>query len=207
MQSAASFEQVLADFSAFVIPFSSQLGGPYSSMSSASILTAIKPFLLIFVLNFFTFSLTLLVWRIGLRSLEAMLDMCLATFRRARLTILRATQSKRPKQRRRTKRRRGKTCLVEDEESFKSWDKIARGTVFASFDGHLPAEVRAALNVLGLHAFSTETEIRKAYLTLMKKYHPDRFMHEPTEFEKAQDTAVRIREAYDLLSKPFYQVQ
>lgn len=207
MQGNASFEQVLADFSAFIIPFSSEIGGPYASMGNTTMFTAIKPFLLIFVLNFFTFSLTLFVWRIGLRSFDIALDLCVATFKRARLAILRAAPQRRMKGRRGARKRRKNTRLIEDEDSFKSWDKIAAGTVFTSFDGDLPAEVRSALNILGVHAFSTEAEIRKAYLTLMKKYHPDRFMHEPTEFEKAQDTAVRIREAYDLLSKPFYQVQ
>jgi DnaJ-class molecular chaperone len=79
--------------------------------------------------------------------------------------------------------------------------------VLGTFKGHLDDEAKQALEVLGLHAFSTQCELRKAYLELMKTHHPDRFMNRPNQLEEAQNTAVRIRQAYDKISKQFCQAE
>ena len=52
--------------------------------------------------------------------------------------------------------------------------------------------------VLGVSENATEDEIRQAYRTLAKKYHPDLNPHDPTAAQKMNE----VNEAYDLLKNP-----
>lgn len=202
-----SLEQALADLSTLIIPLGPELGGPPAAVAAANIVATVKPFIILFILNFFSFSMLYYFGRLALRTLERVLStgikilLFLAPFLSRLLAKAKLRAKVRAHHRPRT------TRVVEDGDSFQSWERFAKGTVFSIYRGNLSAEARRALNILGVHAFATETEVRKAYLELMKKYHPDRFWHKPVEFEKAQDLAVQIREAYDTIAKQFYQVQ
>lgn len=202
-----SFQQALTDLSTLIIPLGPELGGPPVAVTAANIAATVKPFLILFALNFFSFSMLYYFGKLAFRSCEEALSafakvLCL-------LAPTLSTRSAKAKLRAKLREhhRRRPSRVIENEDTFQSWERFAKGTVFSIYRGNLTSEARRALNVLGVHAFATETEVRKAYLELMKKYHPDRFWHEPLEFERAQDVAVQIREAYDTIAKQFYQVQ
>lgn len=59
---------------------------------------------------------------------------------------------------------------------------------------------REALAVLGLHGRVTRTEVRTAYLDLVKVWHPDRFGGDTRLQAKAQAQLQAINAAYDFLS-------
>ena len=54
--------------------------------------------------------------------------------------------------------------------------------------------------ILGVSESATPEEIRKAYLALVKKYHPDRYPEGPMR-EKANEKLKEINQAYEMLSK------
>ena len=54
--------------------------------------------------------------------------------------------------------------------------------------------------VLGVSEDATQEEIRAAYLSLVKKYHPDKYTDNPLK-ELANEKLKEINEAYELLTK------
>ena len=54
--------------------------------------------------------------------------------------------------------------------------------------------------VLGVSENASQEEIRKAYLALVKKYHPDRYADGPMK-DMANEKLKEINQAYELLSK------
>jgi len=51
--------------------------------------------------------------------------------------------------------------------------------------------------ILGLQPGATEPEVREAYRTLVKVWHPDRFSGDPRLQEKAQEKLKEINAAYN----------
>ena len=211
MNADPSFEQALVQFSRLIVPLSVDMGAPAAASTAGDLMAALKPFAFLFGLNFLTFSLAYYLSKIAISVVESTVNrfvfgLTLGSifFRRHIMRKLRRKLRSHMGQRS-TKR---KTRIIEDDCSFKSWEQFSNGTVYWCFGGELPNEVRHALNILGVHAFSTENEIRKAYLSLMKKDHPDHFMQaSAVEIERAQSTTVKIRDAYDKITRQFCQVQ
>lgn len=56
-------------------------------------------------------------------------------------------------------------------------------------------------NVLGVSENATEEEIKKAYRTQVKKYHPDQFAGDTRAADAAAEKLKQINIAYDMLSK------
>ena len=54
--------------------------------------------------------------------------------------------------------------------------------------------------VLGVSENASQEEIRKAYLALVKKYHPDRYADGPMK-DMANEKLKEINQAYELLTK------
>ena len=54
--------------------------------------------------------------------------------------------------------------------------------------------------VLGVSENASQEEIRKAYLTLVKKYHPDRYTDEAMK-ELANEKLKEVNQAYEMLVK------
>ena len=92
-----------------------------------------------------------------------------------------------------------------DEACGRSWTEGDTGGAVP--DPHHD-ELCEALSTLGLKASATETEIKKAYHALMKQYHPDRYMRAPRqEQERVKYITVRVRHAYDVLSREGHRLQ
>ena len=211
MNADPSFEQALVEFSQLIVPLSMDIGAPAAASTAGNMMAAIKPFFFLFGLNFLTFALAYYLGKIALSFVESLVNRLVFSLTLGRIFfrrhIMKNLRRKLLSQTGQTRARR-KTRIIEDDSSFKSWEQISNGTVYWCFGGELTNEVRHALHVLGVHAFSTENDIRKAYLSLMKKYHPDHFMQaSPVDFERAQSTTVQIREAYDKITRQFCRVQ
>jgi tetratricopeptide (TPR) repeat protein len=56
-------------------------------------------------------------------------------------------------------------------------------------------------SVLGVSENASEEDIKKAYRTLVKKYHPDRYAGNPKAAEAAAEKLKQINQAYDMLIK------
>ncbi|WP_414623975.1 dynamin family protein [Calothrix sp. CCY 0018] len=57
-----------------------------------------------------------------------------------------------------------------------------------------------AYNILGLKPDASPSQIKQAYKSLVKKWHPDLFVNQPQELIKAQEKIRLINEAYRILS-------
>ena len=207
MNGASSFEHLLIDFSHVLVPFGEELGGVPASATATSLLASIKPFITLFGLNLAALSLRHYIIRIGICLFEISFGLVFYWLFFGGLLTHRSSQKILRARLRKQQARPKKPTTIKEDNAFKPWNQFCHGTVFWSFGGELNDEVRHALTILGIHAFSTQCDVRKAYLDLMKKYHPDHFMQKPDELEQAQHTAVKVREAYDRISKQFCQVQ
>lgn len=56
-------------------------------------------------------------------------------------------------------------------------------------------------DVLGVSEDATDDEIKTAYRTLVKKYHPDRYEHDSPEQAAASEKLKQINAAYDMIEK------
>jgi hypothetical protein len=211
MNADPSLEQALVEFTRLIVPLTTEIGAPAAASSAGNLTAALKPFAFLLGLNFLTFTLSYYLGKIALRVLESVVNIFAfgltlgSLFMRRHIT--RNLRKRLRSHRCHTKATR-KTRIIEDDASFKSWEQISNGTVYWCFGGELTNEIRHALNILGVHAFSTESDIRKAYLTLMKKYHPDHFMQAPPlDIERAQLATIQIREAYDKITSEFCRAQ
>lgn len=207
MSGAGSWEQALIELSSVLIPFGEEVGGQTAASTAVNITAALKPFFALLTLNFVALSLRQYLIKLALGIVESSVVLLFGGF------LLRGFISRRNNRKVLRARLRehqsplGKQKKPRTETTFQTWDQFCKGTVFWSFGGELNEDAKRALSVLGLHAFSTQCELRKAYLELMKQHHPDRVMHTPTDFEAAQNKAVTIREAYDVIAKQFCRVQ
>ena len=84
--------------------------------------------------------------------------------------------------------------LKEGYRIFKTrtWEEI-----FDAASTALKGEEKYAYETLGLDSSATPSEVKKAWRSLVKKYHPDRAPEEPAE------TLAKINEAYDTLNKMY----
>ncbi|QIR35692.1 DnaJ domain-containing protein [Tolypothrix sp. PCC 7910] len=62
-------------------------------------------------------------------------------------------------------------------------------------------KITRAYSVLGLQAGVSLTEIKQAYKTLVKKWHPDLFVNQPQLQKQAQEKMRLVNEAYTILSE------
>ncbi|KYC43789.1 dynamin family protein [Scytonema hofmannii PCC 7110] len=60
-------------------------------------------------------------------------------------------------------------------------------------------KIQSAYTILGLQAGASQSEVKQAYRTLVKKWHPDLFVNKPQQQKQAQEKMRLINEAYALL--------
>ncbi|MEM7714874.1 MAG: J domain-containing protein [Cyanobacteria bacterium P01_A01_bin.68] len=58
-----------------------------------------------------------------------------------------------------------------------------------------------AYGILGLKLNASPSQVKQAYKSLVKKWHPDLFFNQPQQQAQAQEKMRIINEAYDFLSK------
>lgn len=97
--------------------------------------------------------------------------------------------------------------LVEpgDPSSLRWWRQQITGTDGAGRSGTVaesPLSREDACHLLGVPENASPEEIKKAYKRRMQNYHPDRYESLGSEAKKiAQQTFIRIREAYEVLMR------
>lgn len=197
-------EQALIEFVTIVAPLGPELGGPYPAALAASVVGGLKSLATLFVLNFILCSLVCLALRFVGRALGPALGLLSLLLIKipvaltgALVGLLHRASGASPQS---TKAFR--TTIVEDDEAFESWESFSRRYKIWETHHGASSQLNHAFTILGVPHFATEREIRKAYLVLMKRYHPDRFMHaSPDEREHVRDAALEVREAYDTVTR------
>lgn len=73
---------------------------------------------------------------------------------------------------------------------------------FESIKAMFYKEADNAYKILEIDKNASVSEIKKAYRTMVKKYHPDKLQHLPTHLQKGAEEKFRaVQEAYDSLQK------
>ncbi|MEH2328397.1 dynamin family protein [Nostoc sp.] len=62
-------------------------------------------------------------------------------------------------------------------------------------------KITRAYGILGLQAYASQAEVKQAYRTLVKKWHPDLFVNQPQLLKQAQEKMHLVNEAYSILSE------
>lgn len=204
MSSNGSLEQAIVQFATIIIPLGQELGGPSPNLAAATLAHPVKSFFAVCLLNLIIFTVARIALRVLIGALRAVLTGTTMALSSAWDRTLRSlTRGIRLASIRRQRRYR-KTRSQDKEPSpgFESWEDFSeRLRTEGERDRESSAEKQRALLVLGLSSLASEREIRKAYIRLTKRYHPDHFMQAPeTERERLQETTVRIRQAYETLT-------
>lgn len=105
-------------------------------------------------------------------------------------------ESQRQKEKERDKYRRKQEEEYESYSSSYSSGNYSRGSSY-SFDEKL-AKYYAALEIPYGSNFET---VKKAYRNLLKKYHPDFYLHDPEKQKTATHLTQKLSEAYQALEK------
>ncbi|MBU4485297.1 MAG: TerB family tellurite resistance protein [Candidatus Delongbacteria bacterium] len=78
----------------------------------------------------------------------------------------------------------------------RSYDRQERESSYRKVD-----PLKNAYEILGLNKSATKEEVKSAFRTLSKKYHPDRVTHLGPEFVKvANEKFIKVKEAYDAIT-------
>jgi hypothetical protein len=210
MRSPDPLEQALVEFVTIVAPLGPELGGPHPAVVAASIAGGLKSLATLFVLNVTLFTLLCLSVRLIGKAVTPAIRFMSLLIIGTPLALSRYLYRQLHRAGRASTRSRKtfRTTIVEDDEAFESWESFSRRyKMWETHDG-ATSQLCHAFTVLGVPPFSTEREIRKSYLALMKRYHPDRFMHaSPDEREHVRDAALEVREAYDTVTRLLCQAQ
>ncbi len=90
-----------------------------------------------------------------------------------------------------------KKGLTDEEEIKREQERKKFNKQFLNF--LLPYE---AYRIMGVSPSVTKAQLKKAYRTLAKKYHPDKYVGKSeTDIQKAEEKFQEIKEAYDIIKK------
>lgn len=207
MPSEDSFERALTQFTDLVLPNVEKITSLVSDPTH-SLKTGTSPLLTVLIVNgIYLFMLTVfarLAWRVADATFSLLAKACDATCLLARRLTLRARATpERANHNSSNHSDQGSGTTHESEGvGCNSWDDFAKESSQQSGSRTHDEEILHAFTILGIKACANENEVRRAYLTLMKKYHPDLYMKAPAaEQERVRQAALQVRHAYDLLSK------
>lgn len=194
-----------------LIPLGEEVGGPSASTAAAWLAHPIKSFFGLCLLYLVGFIFLRLCTKLLLGILRAAVTSVTLAVSSARLWYFRMMRRRlrRVTRKRQARCRPTRTRIEEASCSFESWEEFSQRFNMSEKKHSGPrSEIDRALMVLGVTSLATEQEIRRAYLRLVKRYHPDHFMHAPaSEREDLQNTTVRIRQAYETLTSRFCQAR
>jgi len=209
MQINQSLEQAMVHVATLLIPLGEEVGGPSTGTAATLLAHPLKSFFGLCLLYLVGFILLRLCTKLLLGILRAAVRSVTVVLSSGRLWYFRMMRRRlrRVTRKRRARCRPTRTRIEEASCSFESWEEFSRRFNMSEKKHSSPrSEVDQALMVLGVTSLATEQEIRKAYLRLVKRHHPDHFMHAPaSEQEHLKNTTVRIRQAYETLTSRFCQ--
>lgn len=204
MRSPDTLEQALIEFVAILVPLGPELGGPHPTEVAAAISSTVQSLTTMLAINGLLFGLSWGLFSVVTKAASAITGILsrplVATWRslRRRLHHLRGQTKDRGDRSQRY--RYGRMGRAADD--FESWESFSARYDTWERDESLHNQISHALTVLGLSPWATEKEIRKTYRLLMKRYHPDHYMQaSPSERANVEDSALKIREAYDTLTR------
>lgn len=166
------------------------------------IFRTVRPFLWLMALNIANFLLLYITLKLSLRAMNLLvtgLNSCLLRLNRAARNRFSRTKQSEGKAKERSS---GK--VVEEDAWESASDHSWCGKDWTQQDAGNEAHdaLCEAFNTLGLKPSASEEEIRSAYRRLIKRYHPDLYMKaSPTEQARVNHIIVRVRHAYDLLTR------
>lgn len=204
MRSPDPLEQALVEFVTIVAPLGPELGGPHPVAVAASVASGLKSLATLFVLNVILCVLVCVSLRFVGIALGPAVRLLTLVLVRVPFALTRALFRFLQRSSGATKgtAKAFRTTIVEDDEAFETWESFSKRCRMWEAHQSSGSQLNHALTILGVPPFATEREIRKAYLVLMKRYHPDRFMHaSPDEREHVRDAALEVREAYDTVTR------
>ncbi len=77
-----------------------------------------------------------------------------------------------------------------------------QGADFSSIKAMFFKKPDSAYKILEIDKSATDAEVKKAYRTMAKKYHPDKLVHMDKAYQKgAEEKFLKVQEAYDQLQK------
>jgi len=210
MRSPDPLEQALIEFVTIVAPLGPELGGPHPAAVAASIAGGLKSLATLFVLNVTLFTLLCLSLREICKAVGSAKRFISLLLIGTPVALSRYLRQQLHRAGRASSRSRNtfRTTIIEDDEPFESWESFSKRCKMWETHQSSSSQLNHAFTTLGVPPFASEREIRKAYILLMKRYHPDRFMHaSPDEREHVRDAALEVREAYDTVTRLLCQVQ
>ena len=204
-----TLDEAMRDFTNLVIPTVLDIQDQQLSNGYPSLTNSLQPFLLLLAINFLSLVALSIITKAALRALNLVVTLInsglnrlhhyLSWDRTGRTTQIHSeTKEKTQRQ----------TRVVEDDEwtdfsdfqqCGKDWSKenSSNGSLDSVHDA-----LCEAFATLGIKSSATENEIRVAYLRLMKRYHPDLYMRaSPVEQARVNHIVVRVRHAYDILTR------
>ncbi len=166
------------------------------------IFRTVRPFLWLMALNIANFLLLYITLKLSLRAM----NLLVTGLNSGLLRLNRAARNRfsRTKQSEGQAKERSSGKIVEEDAWESASDHSWCGKDWTQQDAGNEAHdaLCEAFNTLGLKPSASEEEIRSAYRRLIKRYHPDLYMKaSPTEQARVNHIIVRVRHAYDLLTR------
>lgn len=166
------------------------------------IFRTVRPFLWLMALNIANFLLLYITLKLSLRAM----NLLVTGLNSGLLRLNRAARNRfsRTKQSEGEAKERPSGKIVEEDAWESASDHSWCGKDWTQQDAGNEAHdaLCEAFNTLGLKPSASEEEIRSAYRRLIKRYHPDLYMKaSPTEQARVNHIIVRVRHAYDLLTR------
>ena len=204
-----TLDEALRDFTNLVIPTVLDIQHQQLHDGQPSLTNTLQPFIILMVVNCLSLVALSMIAKATLKTLNLVvtginfglgrLSHYLSTGRTGRVTKIYSETKGNSQRHTREMKDDEWTNFADSQWCGKDWTK--GNSSDASLDSVHDA-LCEAFTTLGIKSSATNDEIRLAYLQLMKRYHPDLYMRaSPVEQARVNHIVVRVRHAYDLLTR------